>query len=158
MNSRGLPEIAIGLGVVALAAVVVVSTAQLARPPAYAQVGPAVMPYAVAAGLALLGSLLLVQGFRGGWRSAAGEESGPTAASARVLWLVGGLVANALLMPWLGFILTSTLLFGATARAFGSMRPARDIAIGFAFAFAAHTGFARLLGIDLGGGVIEGLL
>ena len=157
MSRRGLPEVAIGSGVIALAAVVFVTTAQMARAPAYAHVGPAVMAYAVATGLAVMGALVLAQGLRGG-RPALAEDGGAMAPTARILWLVGGLVTNVLLMPWLGFVLTSTLLFGATARAFGSDRFVRDIAIGFALAVAAHVGFARLLGIDLGGGVIEGLV
>ena len=67
------------------------------------------------------------------------------------------LVLNAALIPWLGFILSSTLLFACVARGFSSDRPARDLGIGFLLAFVAWYGFAKLLSINLGAGLIEGL-
>ena len=50
---------------------------------------------------------------------------------------------------------TSTALFACVARGFGSRRPLRDLAIGFALASVSYLGFARLLSIKLGEGLIE---
>jgi putative tricarboxylic transport membrane protein len=57
-----------------------------------------------------------------------------------------------------GFILASATLFVCTARAFGSARPLRDAGIGFAVALIAYIGFDRLLGYQIGDGLIENLI
>ena len=79
------------------------------------------------------------------------------AALALLLGMLLGLLLNITLIEYAGFILSSTLLFLCTARAFGSEQPARDAAIGFALAFVAYVGFDRLLGYKIGSGLIESL-
>jgi len=144
--------------VLALAGAVLAETALSNAAPAYAQVGPQAFPYAVGAGLAVLGALLLAEGARGGWREPAAErELGPPRLGP-FLWVALGLAVNAALIPWLGFILSSTALFACIARGFGSRRPARDLAWGGALSFAAYLGFAKLLAIRLGDGPIERFL
>ena len=59
-------------------------------------------------------------------------------------------------MP-LGFTAASTVLFMLVAYGFGSRKPLRDAAIGFAVAIVAYLGFARLLGVNIGAGLVEGL-
>ena len=49
----------------------------------------------------------------------------------------------------------SMLLFACTARAFGSRRIGRDLLIGFAFAAIVFFGFAQLLGINIGAGLLQ---
>jgi len=44
------------------------------------------------------------------------------------------------------------------AYGFGSRRPLRDAALGFAVALAAYFGFATLLGVNIGAGIVERLL
>ena len=63
-----LPETAIGLGLLAFAALALWQTWQIPASPMYAQVGPTAFPYVTVAGLALLAILLLVQAARGGWQ------------------------------------------------------------------------------------------
>jgi putative tricarboxylic transport membrane protein len=145
----------VGIGVAGLGLVVAVETAAMPKPPAYAAVGPAVAPYAVAATLVVLGALLAASAWRGTRRAEPPETRAPWP---RVAWLLAGLAVNAMLIGRLGFILSSTILFAATARGFGSMRPARDAGIGFALAAGAYLAFARLLGISLGEGWVEGFL
>jgi putative tricarboxylic transport membrane protein len=41
---------------------------------------------------------------------------------------------------------------------FGSRRPARDAAIGLTVALISYFGFAKLLGVNIGAGLIENLL
>ncbi len=165
MTSKpALPELFVGLFMVGFAAVVGFATAAIPHS-SYARVGPAVIPWAVTGGLALFGVLLTLQGLRGGWEH---EEGGATDTRSFV-WLAVGLVLNlvlidgvsygeTVLLPRVVFILASTLMFLCTARAFGSVRPARDSAIGFVLALVAYVGFDRVLGYRIGSGLIEGLL
>ena len=59
-------------------------------------------------------------------------------------------------MP-LGFTAASTVLFTLVAYGFGSRKPLRDALLGFAVAIVAYLGFARLLGVNIGAGLVEGL-
>jgi putative tricarboxylic transport membrane protein len=152
------PETLIGACVLALAGAVLAETALSPASPAYAQVGPQAFPYAVGAGLGVLGALLAAEGLRGGWRDAAAERAlGPPAVKP-FLWVALGLLINAALIPWLGFILASTALFACIARGFGSTRALRDLAWGLGLSLAAYLGFAKLLAIRLGDGLVERFL
>jgi putative tricarboxylic transport membrane protein len=146
-------EIIIGAGVLALAVVVYWQTTLIPVSPIYAKVGPTVMPTMTAAGLAVLGALLLVDAFRGGWQTEEEKEVRPDRAA--LLWVVAGLVLNVLLIGTAGFTLASIVLFVCVARGFGSKSPLRDAAIGAAFALVAYLGFAQTLGINIGGGLVE---
>ena len=93
----------------------------------------------------------------GSWRDPT-EEAGLGQPQWRGLaWVVAGLVLNLVLIEKLGFVLASTLLFACVARGFRSTRPARDLAIGFTLALLAYVGFAKVLSIKLGEGVLERL-
>lgn len=152
------PEIAVGLGVAALGAVVVGDTMLAPAGPSYGQVGPSAFPYGGGFVLLLLGVLLVLAGFRGGWRSPESEAELGRPNWRGLLWVCAGLFANALLIGWLGFVLASTILFACVARGFDSRRPLRDAAIGFALALVSYLGFAKLLSIKLGEGLLERLL
>lgn len=146
------------------AAVVGFATAAIPQS-AYAKIGPAVVPWAITAGLVFFGALLLLQAFRGGWE----HESGTALDLRSLAWLSAGLILNLVLIdgvslggttiiPRVGFIIASTLMFLCTARAFGSGKPLRDGAIGFALAIIAYIGFDRVLGYQIGSGLIERFL
>lgn len=154
------PDTLVGAAVLALAAAVLAETALAPASPIYAKVGPAAFPYGVGVALGVLGILLVTQGLRGGWRDKAAEaEAGigkPRVAP--FLWVAAGLLINAALIAWLGFIAASTLLFICIARGFGSRRILRDLAWGFGLALFAYLGFAKLLAIRLGDGLIESFL
>ncbi len=70
-------------------------------------------------------------------------------------WVLAGLVLNVALIQFLGFILASTLLFCCVARAFGSTQLPRDALIAIVFASVTYFGFARVLGINIGSGLLE---
>lgn len=152
------PETMVGAAVLALAAVVLAETALSPASPIYAKVGPSAFPYGVGAALLLLGALLVAAGLRGGWRDPQTEAEIGRPRPAPLFWVALGLLVNAALIPWLGFILASTILFACIARGFGSRQIMRDLAIGFALALLAYLGFAKLLSIRLGDGLIERFL
>ena len=75
-----------------------------------------------------------------------------------LLWVAAGLVLNVLLIVPAGFTLASIILFVCVARGFGSRAILRDACIGAAFALTAYLGFAKTLGINIGSGLVEGVL
>jgi putative tricarboxylic transport membrane protein len=158
MQERSAGAIAVALGVIIVGIVVGYETSQIAPTPLYAKVGPKVFPGIVALGLILLGLALLWQAWSGRWKAAA-EEGETTETDWRALgWLGFGLVFNVATIGILGFILASTVLFASVARAFGSLKTARDLGIGFVFAAVTYFGFAKLLSINMGSGLLERFL
>jgi len=63
-------------------------------------------------------------------------------------------VLDALLFEWLGFILSSTLLFLLVAIGFGSRMYVRDVVLGLALAVVAYVTFVYGLGLSLPGGIL----
>ena len=149
-------ETIIAGGVLVLAAVVLWQTFEIPVSPLYAKVGPTVMPFITAAGLGLLGALLLIEALRGGWQPEEEKEHSPDHAA--LAWVAGGLILNVLLISSLGFTISSVILFVCVARGFGSKAILRDAGIGAAFALIAYFGFAQTLGINIGSGLVEGLI
>jgi putative tricarboxylic transport membrane protein len=146
-------ETIIGLGVLALAGVVYWQAAIIPVSPIYAKVGPTVVPVMTALALAVLGALLLVAAWRGGWQSE--EERALTIDHVALAWIAAGLILNVLLIGPAGFTLASIILFVCVARGFGSRAIGRDAAIAAVFALLAYFGFARTLGINIGAGLVE---
>ena len=147
----------IGLGLIAVAAVVGYDAAMMKVPPTYAKVGPQVFPAVISLGLGLSGLTLAWQALRGRWTAEGEEGAQPTD------WLSVGVIALALilhlnLLKPLGFIPAGTMLFMAVAFAFGSRRYLRDLLIGLVLTAAAYIGFAHGLGLQLPPGILKGLL
>ena len=136
-----------------LAGVVYWQTASIPVSPIYAKVGPTVVPTITALGLGLLGAVLLVEAWRGGWQSETERELAVD--NAALLWIAAGLVLNVLLIGPAGFTLASIIMFVCVARGFGSKAIVRDAAIAAVFALVAYFGFAKTLGINIGAGLIE---
>ncbi|MCW5729477.1 MAG: tripartite tricarboxylate transporter TctB family protein [Alphaproteobacteria bacterium] len=156
-GGRAFGETLIGAGLVLLAGLVILETAGAPASPLYARVGPQAFPYAVGGCLLLLGLALVLRGLHGGGRDGVAEPDLAPVRARPVLWLLAGLALNVALIGEAGFILASTVLFLCVARAFGSERPLRDGLAGLALAGVAYAGFAGLLGISLGRGLIERL-
>jgi len=153
---QGRGELAIGIGVLALAGVILWQAGTIPSPP-YAQMGPRVALYIIGGGLALLGAALAFTAAAGRWRAEIDADAGPPDLRA-LAWLGGALVINIMVIEKLGFIIASTIMFALIARAFGSMKLLRDGAIGLAIALTAYLGFDKLLGIRIGAGILEGIL
>jgi len=116
-------------------------------------VGPKAMPIVIATGLALLSVGNLVLGFRGGFPEREQADHLP------ILLILGGLAAViALIGIGGGFIPAMTVLFAATAAAFGRRAILTDLAIGFALGLGAYLMFAKLLSLSLPTGPLERLL
>ena len=115
-------------------------------------VGPKAMPIVVATGLGLLAIGNLVLAFRGGF-----PEREP-AAHLPIILILGGLLAVIVLIAiGGGFIPAVTILFAATATAFGRRAILTDLAIGFVLGTAAYLMFSKLLSLSLPMGPLERL-
>jgi putative tricarboxylic transport membrane protein len=148
-----LGEAIIGAGVLALAAVMLWQTLVIPVSPIYAQVGPTVVPIITALALGMLGVLLLIAAWQGGWQPE--EEKASTPDRVALAWVAAGLVLNVLLISTAGFTVASVVLFVCVARGFGSKAIVRDTLIAAAFALVAYFGFAQTLGINIGSGIVE---
>jgi putative tricarboxylic transport membrane protein len=156
---RDRGAVGVALGIVALGAFFGIESFAIPVSPLYAKIGPTVFPRVVAAGLVVLGLVLLREAWRGAWRAEAEADGRAARIDWRaVLTLSAGLLATALLMNPAGFVIAATLLFVLTARAFGSAKLLRDGAIGFALALLSFVGFVKGLGLDLPAGLLEGLI
>ena len=149
--------LAIGLGFLALAAVIVGDTARMQIPPTYARVGPQAFPFAIAGGLVLIGAYLAWSSWSRAARREIMSEDQPTD------WQSFGLITLGLFLHWLllkslGFILVSAGLFVIVAIAFGSRRYLRDGTVGIVLAAVAYFGFTRMLGLQLPAGVFANIM
>ncbi|GAA0940808.1 tripartite tricarboxylate transporter TctB family protein [Pseudonocardia zijingensis] len=137
-------------GLLLVAAVLVIVDA--ARLPATsAVVGPAAVPLPVGVALGMVGAGLLVHARRTLPTAGTGTPWQPRA-GLRVLGLVAALVGFALLLPLLGYVVSSTALFVAAALLLGAPRDWRVAAWGWALAAAVFLVFDRLIGLTLPAG------
>jgi putative tricarboxylic transport membrane protein len=67
-------------------------------------------------------------------------------------------IANALLVDWLGWVISGSILFWGSAIVLGSRRYVIALAVGVALALATFYGFAIGLGLSLPAGVLQGIL
>lgn len=120
--------------------------------PGYSQIGPAVFPALISAGLIVIGALLLKQALTSGFASVPaqrGDEQRTAFHPRAFLWVSAGVIAHMLLIAGIGFILSSSLLFACVARAFGSTRQLRDLAIGLVLNGIVYAVFTRALTLNL---------
>ncbi|MBA3477272.1 MAG: tripartite tricarboxylate transporter TctB family protein [Lautropia sp.] len=159
---RSLAEIAVSLAVLLLGVGVFIIGTSLSGNQRYALVGPDMMPIVVGAGLVLLGSWLLAESFKGGWRNP--EPDLPEArgdhafAGSAFLWVLAGLAVQMALMHTAGFVIAAAGLFLCVARGFGSDRPLRDLVGGLVMGLAIFLFFVRLLNVNLPAGLLKPLL
>jgi putative tricarboxylic transport membrane protein len=151
-----VPELMIGLGLLAMAAVALWQTLAIPVSPMYSKVGPTVFPYLTSGGLALFALLLIMAGLRGGWQPA--EEQETPVHWYSVAAVFAGLAANVALIKPLGFTAASVVMFTLVCHGFGSRSPLRDALIGLVLSLVVYFGFAKALGVNIGSGLIENLL
>ena len=135
-----------------LAAVIFFDTRAMKVTAAYARVGPTTFPYVIAAVLAVLAVGTALSAWRGGLPEREPEKLGP------ILWIVGGLVLQLLLLKAAGFSIATGLLFAFTARGFGRGPLWLTIPIGVVFALFVWFLFSRVLMLSLPAGPLESLI
>ncbi|MFP5072853.1 tripartite tricarboxylate transporter TctB family protein [Pseudonocardia nantongensis] len=136
------------LGLIMLAAAVLVLVDAARLPAADDAVGPATVPFVVGVLLGSIGAALAV---RARLRLAAAPEGPPRPrnGAVRVTVMVLALVAFALVLPLLGYVVSSAALFTVTALLLGAPGPVRTIGYGWALAAIVFLLFDRLIGLTL---------
>jgi putative tricarboxylic transport membrane protein len=117
----------------------------------YSRVGPRAFPYAIAAGLAILGVLTAIQAIREGAVSREADDWRPMA------WIVGGLLAQIALLPFAGFSIATGAVFAATAKGLGRGPLWLTYPFGVAFSLAVWLFFSKALQLVLPAGPLERL-
>jgi putative tricarboxylic transport membrane protein len=159
--SRGLVEArlaavaVIGLGLLAL-----VGATQVGPGAGYVAVSPSVMPAVVGIGLVALGVLLLL---RATVRPDLDLARHVAAEAAMTDWrttslVLVALVAYALTLGFLGYVLATTWFIPAVARILGSHRPVRDVVIGVVIGIVVYVSFTQFLGVRLPAGLLDPIL
>lgn len=144
---------ALGVAVVlaAIAGVILWDAMHLAELTAYSPVGPATVPYVVAFGLLGLAVWTVFAAMRRDFPEREHQEIAP------VIWIIGGLAAQMLLLKTAGFSIATGCLFAATAFAFGRRKLWISLPVGIALSFIVWLIFARLLQLSLPAGPFERL-
>ena len=155
-------EVALSLGVLSLGVATAVTTASLSGEGGYANIGPNFMPAVVALGLIACGLWLLFEVFTGGWRERPSDdpaERGDHAFHAPgFLWITAALGAHMALIGTAGFVIAGIALFTGVARGFGSVRWARDVAIGALISLLVFFFFVHFLNVNLPAGWLTPVL
>lgn len=149
----------IALGALAVAGVLAWGAAQIPSDAGYSGVGPAFLPWVVAAVLALCGVLLLLQALRGGFRDVEPPSGADRGDWASFAWLAAGLLLNAALIERAGFIASCALCYAFAVRglrlAEGQGTPlqrmALDLLTGVVIAAPVYWLFTQLLAVNLPG-------
>jgi putative tricarboxylic transport membrane protein len=143
----------VALLLVALAALIVWNAAHLnANVASYSRIGASAFPYAVAALLMAAALGTVVAALKGEFPDREPLEFGP------VGWIVGGLVAQVVLLGFAGFSIATGVLFAFTARGFGGKPLWLTVPIGIALSFILYILFAKGLQLSLPQGPLERLI
>lgn len=128
------------------------STASMGGAASYSRIGPTTFPYVIAAAFLGLAIWTAVAAFRGEFPEREKQELAP------MIWIVGGLAAQMLLLKAAGFSVATGLLFAATARGFGRGPLWVTIPFGIVFAGMIWLVFAQGLSLALPSGPFEQIL
>lgn len=159
---RGRSELGVALLLAVLASVIGFDTAHIPDTAINAGVmGPKVVPNIIAVALGLCSIALTLSVLRGGHAEAEeGEDIDLTLPAhwPTVFGLAGVILAYALTLDFLGFVVSSTLLFYGAALLLGSKRYWWALVIGALLAVGVFYGFVLGLGIPLPAGLLTGIL
>jgi putative tricarboxylic transport membrane protein len=144
--------IVIALALAALAVVLVLDALRIQANVVYG-LGPQAMPIIIAIGLAILAAGNLVNALSGGDVEPEDMDFRPV-----LLILAGLAMMIAIIGLGGGFILAMTVLFAATATAFGRRAIVADLIIGVVLATVIYLAFSKLLTLGLPQGPLERLL
>lgn len=141
----------LGIAVVLLllAGIIAWDASQLGAGATYASVGPKDFPYMIAGGLALLAIWTAFEGYAGAFPAREPDRVMP------MVWVVGGLVAQIVLLGPLGFSIATGVMFGLVARGFGDRRIWITIPVGIVVCLALYLLFHFALELSLPAGPLE---
>jgi putative tricarboxylic transport membrane protein len=114
-------------------------------------IGPKGLPYLVGVGLLGLAAWTFIAALNGDFPEREHQQLSP------MIWIVGGLAAQMLVLNVAGFSIATGLLFAATAYAFGKRKFWMTLPIGILFAFCVWILFAQGLKLALPSGPLERL-
>lgn len=150
----------VGVALLALGLVVLFGTFQIAQGAGYSAVGPALIPLVVALILIGLAGLFILRTTARPdhdlLRLAAEEEAAthwPT-----VGLVIAVLLAYAVLLSPLGYIVATSIFLPVGARILGSRALLRDLAIGIGLSVMIYFAFTEALGLRLPAGILEPIL
>jgi len=150
----------VGAGTLALGVLLAIGAIGIRSDAGYSGVGPNFLPWLVGIALLVCGGFLLYEARSGGYREMdepSGAERGDWVGFA---WVSVGILANAVLITTIGFILSCTLCFVLAVRGFKAAEGRLDLGvrawlvdflIGFAIAAPVYWMFTQLLAINLPG-------
>jgi putative tricarboxylic transport membrane protein len=157
VNHR-LGQSGVAAGVLLSAAFMAWGASTISSDAGYAGVGPNFLPWISAFALAVCGSLLMWQAWRGGYAEMP-EPSGLAHGDWPALaWVVAGVAANATLIEHLGFIASCGLCYAFAVRGLrvaegkpgGDLRKAmQDLLIGFCISAPVFWLFTKVLAVNL---------
>lgn len=154
MHGRRRPDWAalfIAIVLFAIAALIFYDVARLQGGNVYSGLGPATVPKGIAIGLIVLGVWTVFAAMRRDFPEREYQELPP------VLFIVGGLAAQMLLLKTAGFSLATGVLFALTAAGFGKKKFWISLPAGIALSFVVWIIFARFLQLSLPAGPLERL-
>jgi putative tricarboxylic transport membrane protein len=139
---------AAAFGALMLVAAVLVIVDAVRLPQTSEAVGPAAVPLPLGVLLGIIGAALLVQS-RAQFATATREMTYQSRAGLRLVGMVVALVAFAVLLPVLGYVVSSTGLFVAAGMLLGAPAFWRTVAYGWSLAAIVFLAFDRLIGLSL---------
>ena len=154
------PQLAIGIGTLALGAGLGLGAIGISSDAGYSGVGPNFLPWVIGGMLLACGLLLVREALTGGYRNMEEPSGAASGHWPGFAWVSAGILLNALLITTIGFILSCALCFVLAVRGFKSSEDrldlslralAVDTAIGFAIAAPVYWMFSQLLAINLPG-------
>ena len=149
---RDVAALVIAAGLFALAALVAWDASRRGGGGAYARIGPQTIPYLIAICLAGLALWTAIEAWRGDFPEREKQEFGP------VLWIVGGLLVQMILIKFVGFSIATALLFAMTAHGLGRVSLPKALIAGILISAAVWFVFARILQLTLPAGPLEHLM
>lgn len=142
--------VAFGAAIAVLGVAMIWGISQLPDTASYAAVGPKVFPQLVGGGMALTGLAVI----REALAPSPPDETGGDYDLGPILLISAALVFAAIALDGLGWVITATIVFGATAWAFGERRLVATALIGLALAAAAYVFFNYVLRLNLPAGIV----
>jgi putative tricarboxylic transport membrane protein len=119
----------------------------------YARCGPEIVPYLIAAGIAMLAVVTVFMAWRGKF------EARERMNFAGISWLFGGILAQiAMIYGGAGFIIASAVLFACAARVFGQLTLLLNLAVGAVLSTLLFLLFFYGLGMALPSGQLERMI